>query len=149
MKISQKKRERIVIKTSMIGIATNLFLSFFKAVIGLMSHSISVTLDALNNFSDALSSSITIIGTKLANKKPDREHPYGHGRYEYLTSIGIALLILYAGISALIESIKKIIHPQVSQYTWISVLVMIVAIITKIILGTYVKEKGIKCILLL
>ena len=142
MKISQKKRERIMIKTSMIGIATNLFLSFFKAVIGLMSHSISVTLDALNNFSDALSSIITIIGTKLANKKPDREHPYGHGRYEYLTSIGIALLILYAGISALIESIKKIIHPQVSQYTWISVLVMIVAIITKIILGTYVKEKG-------
>ena len=73
-------RDRQIVRTSIVGIVANLFLAAFKAVIGLLSHSIAVTLDAVNNLSDALSSVITIIGTKLANRKPDKEHPLGHGR---------------------------------------------------------------------
>ena len=75
-------RDQLIVRTSVIGIVANLFLAAFKAAVGLLSHSIAVTLDAVNNLSDALSSVITIIGTKLANRQPDKKHPLGHGRTE-------------------------------------------------------------------
>lgn len=138
----QSSREKTIIRTSIIGILANAFLSAFKAVVGLISNSIAITLDAVNNLSDALSSVITIIGTKLAGKAPDKEHPYGHGRIEYLAAMIIAVIILYAGIAALIESIKKIISPEVPEYTTVSLIIVIVAIIVKIIMGLYVKKVG-------
>ena len=104
------QRDKIIIRTSVIGILANVFLSAFKAVVGLLSHSIAVILDAVNNLSDALSSIITIVGTKLAGRSPDRKHPLGHGRIEYLSSMIVAGIVLYAGITALVESVKKIIH---------------------------------------
>ena len=88
------------------------FLAGFKAVIGFVSGSIAITLDAVNNLSDALSSVITIISTKLANRRPDKKHPFGHGRIEYLSAMIIAVIVLYAGITSLVESIKKIITPK-------------------------------------
>ena len=90
----EKSRERTIIKTSIIGIIANVFLAAFKAVVGLLSHSIAIILDSVNNMSDVASSLVTIIGTKLAKKQPDRKHPWGHGRAEYLTSMIIAVIIL-------------------------------------------------------
>ena len=138
----KKSRERIIIKTSVIGIITNVLLAAFKAVIGLAVHSIAVVLDAVNNLSDVVSSVVTIIGTKLAAKAPDRKHPMGHGRIEYVTQMIVASIVLYAGVASLKESIKKIITPTKPQYTTVSLVIIFVAIIVKLILGTYVKKKG-------
>ena len=103
--VSEKilSRDKIIIRTSVIGILANVFLSGFKAVIGLLTHSIAIVMDAVNNLTDAASSLITIIGTKLAAKEPDKEHPFGHGRAEYLSAMVIAVLVLYAGVTSLIE----------------------------------------------
>ena len=90
------KRDRIIVRTSAIGIMTNVLLAAFKAAVGLASHSIAVVLDAVNNLSDALSSIITIVGTKLSGKLPDRKHPLGYGRIEYLSAMIVAGIVLYA-----------------------------------------------------
>ena len=135
-------RDRQIVRTSIVGIVANLFLAAFKAVIGLLSHSIAVTLDAVNNLSDALSSVITIIGTKLANRKPDKEHPLGHGRTEYLSAMIVAALVLYAGITSLIESVKKIIHPEAADYSLVSLIIIAAAVVVKILLGRYVVAQG-------
>lgn len=135
-------RNKKIIQTSIIGIAANCLLAAFKAFIGLLSGSIAIVLDAVNNLSDALSSVITIVGTKLANKAPDRKHPLGHGRVEYISTAVIAIIICYAGITSLVESIKKIIDPQLPKYTTVTLLIVAVAVFVKIILGTYVKKVG-------
>ena len=136
------KRERIVIKTSVIGIITNVFLAGFKTVIGLLSNSIAIVLDAVNNISDAGSSVITIVGTKLAGKAPDKKHPFGHGRIEYLSAMMIAVIILYAGTTSLIESVKQIIRPEIPDYNPTSLIIIAVAVVVKIFLGAYVKKVG-------
>ena len=137
-----ENREGIIVRTSIIGIIANVFLASFKAVIGALSGSIAIVLDAVNNLSDALSSVITIIGAKYAHKKPDREHPLGHGRAEYLSSAIISVIILYAGVTAAVESVKKIMEPTEVSYTMPSIVILIVAVFVKIILGTYVKKTG-------
>ncbi len=135
-------REKVVIKTSIISILSNIVLAGFKAFIGLLANSIAIISDAVNNLSDALSSIITIVGTKLAGRKPNKKHPYGYGRIEYITSLIVSVIVLYAGITALIESIKKIIHPEVSDYSYVTLIILIAGIIVKFILGLYVKKKG-------
>ena len=102
-------RQRTIVRASVVGIAANVALAAFKAAVGLASNAIAVILDAVNNLSDALSSVITIVGTRLAAKPADRNHPFGHGRVEYLTTTVIALIILYAGVSSLVESVRKVI----------------------------------------
>ena len=136
------EREKQIIKTSIIGIIANIALASFKAVVGLLSRSVAITLDAVNNLSDALSSIITIVGTKIANKKPDKKHPLGHGRVENLSTLVISIIILYAGVTALIESIKKIINPETPDYSKAALIIVTVAIFVKIFLGLYVKKKG-------
>ncbi len=135
-------REKAIVKTSILGITANVFLAAFKAVIGIISRSIAITMDAVNNLSDALSSLITIIGTKLAAKAPDKKHPLGHGRAEYLTATVIAIIVLYAGITSLVESIKKIIHPETPDYSIVSLIIIAVAVVVKILLGTHFKNVG-------
>lgn len=135
-------REKSIIKTSIIGIITNIFLAGFKAGVGLLANSIAIVLDAVNNLSDVLSSLVTIIGAKLANKAPDKKHPLGHGRIEYISSMIVAGIIFYAGIVAFIESVKKIIHPQEPAYTTVTFIVIAVAVVAKIILSRYVKKQG-------
>ena len=137
-----RDRNRIVIKTGMIGIITNVLLAAFKAAVGILSSSVSVVLDAVNNISDAASSVITIAGTKLAGKEADRKHPYGYGRVEYLSALVISMIVLYAGITSLIESVKKIIDPITPDYSKISLIIIAVAIIAKILLGSYTKKMG-------
>ncbi len=135
-------RERTIVRTGVIGIVANVLLAAFKAFVGVLSNSIAITLDAVNNLSDAMSSTITIIGTKLAGKKPDKKHPMGHGRIEYISAAVIAMIILYAGFTSLIESVKKIIDPVEAKYGTLSLVVIGVAIFVKIILGTFVKKTG-------
>ena len=137
-----QERERIIVRTSVIGVVTNVFLAAFKAAVGLLSHSIAVTLDAVNNLSDALSSVITIIGAKLGAKLPDKKHPLGYGRIEYLSSMLVAALVLYAGITSLVESAKKILSPEAADYSAVSLVIIAVAIVVKLILGSYVKKQG-------
>ncbi len=137
-----EQREKIIVRTSIIGILANIALAAFKAVVGLISRSIAVVLDAVNNLSDALSSVITIIGTKLAGRQPDKKHPLGHGRIEYLTAMIVAGLVLYAGITSLVESIKKIIHPEAADYSAVSLIIIAAAVVVKLLLGRYVKKKG-------
>jgi len=135
-------RSKKIVRVSILGIVTNLALAGFKVFVGLLSNSIAIVLDAVNNFSDSLSSVVTIIGTFFANKAPDKDHPMGHGRSEYLSTVIIGGLILYIGFTALIESIKKIITPEPVNYQAATVIVVVVAIIVKIMLGLYFRMRG-------
>ncbi len=139
---SEKSRESIIIRTSIIGIIANVFLAAFKAVIGLMSNSIAIVLDAVNNISDAGSSLITIIGTKLAGRAPDKKHPFGYGRIEYLSAMIISVIVLYAGITSFVESVRQIIRPETPDYSVVSLVIVAVAVVVKILLGRYVKSTG-------
>ncbi|MCR5501932.1 MAG: cation diffusion facilitator family transporter [Lachnospiraceae bacterium] len=138
----QDNRDKVIIQTSIVGIAANVLLAGFKAVIGFLSGSIAIVTDAVNNLSDAASSVITIVGTKLAKKEPDRKHPFGYGRIEYLTAMLISFLVLYAGITALTESVKKIITPAEPDYGTVTLVIVAAAVIVKIVLGRYVKGVG-------
>lgn len=135
-------RAKVIVRTSVLGILANLLLAGLKALVGLLAGSIAIVLDAVNNLSDALSSVITIIGTKLAGKRPDRQHPYGHGRTEYITATIIAVIILYAGLSSLAESVRKILHPEAPQYELWGLLIIAAAVGVKIFLSVYVKRTG-------
>jgi cation diffusion facilitator family transporter len=137
-----RSRDSVIIRTSIIGILANVFLAAFKAVVGLASNSIAIVMDAVNNVSDAASSVITIVGTKLAGKEPDRKHPFGYGRIEYLSAMVISILVLYAGITAFVESVKKIIHPDTPDYSAVTLIIVGVAVVVKIVLGRYVKGVG-------
>lgn len=139
---AENSRGRKIIQTSIIGILANVFLAAFKAVIGLTSNSIAIVMDAVNNLSDAASSVITIVGTKLAGREPDRKHPFGYGRIEYLSAMIISVLVLYAGITSLTESVKKIIQPDVPDYSAVALVIVGVGVVTKILLGRYVKGVG-------
>lgn len=141
-KIKEEKRETVIIKTSILGIFINLLLVIFKAIVGLISNSIAIILDAVNNLSDALSSIITVISTKIADSEPDKEHPLGHGRIEYLSAMIVAGIIFYAGITSLIESIKKIFNPEEVNYSNITFIILVVSILLKLLLGKYVKNIG-------
>ena len=135
-------RSQKIIRTSIIGIVTNVLLAAFKAVVGILASSVAIVMDAVNNLSDALSSVITIIGTKLSERPADREHPFGYGRIEYFSAIIIALIVLSAGITSLIESVKKIFEPTDPEYTSVTLVVIVVAIVVKLVLGQYVKRQG-------
>ena len=141
---NEVSREKTIIRTSVIGIVANVFLAAFKAVIGLMTHSIAIVLDAVNNISDAGSSLITIVGTKLAGREPDKKHPFGYGRIEYLSAMIISVIVLYAGITSFVESVKQILHPETPEYTAVSLVIVGVAVVVKILLGRYVKGVGVK-----
>ncbi len=135
-------RDVQIVRTSIVGIVANVALAAFKAIVGLLSNSIAIVLDAVNNLSDALSSIITIVGTRIASRRADRKHPYGHGRAEYLTTIVIAVIVLWAGITSLVESVQRIIHPEPATYEATTLMVVAVAVVAKIVLGRYVKGRG-------
>jgi cation diffusion facilitator family transporter len=142
MKETVDIREKTIVRTSIVGIVANVLLAVFKAIIGFASNSIAIVMDAVNNISDAGSSLITIIGTKLAGRDPDKKHPFGYGRIEYLSAMIISVIVLYAGVTSLIESIKKIINPDTPDYSAISLVIVAVAVVVKIVLGRYVKSVG-------
>lgn len=117
---------------SIFGIISNLFLGLLKLIIGFLSKSVSIMADAFNNLSDTLSSILTLVGFKLTSKKPDKEHPYGHARYEYVLSFVIALLMLEMGLILAKESIVKIIRPESLIINVVTYITLIVAILVKL-----------------
>lgn len=135
-------RNKQIIKVSIFGIIVNIILVIFKMIVGLIANSIAIILDAVNNLSDAMSSIITIIGTKLSGKRPNKNHPYGYGRIEYFSSIIIAIIVFFAGATSLKESITKIIHPDTADYSLTSLIIIIVAVFVKFFFGRYVKKQG-------
>ena len=135
-------RSKKIIKTSFVGIFANLGLVAIKAIVGLFAMSIAIIMDAINNLSDALSSVITIIGTKLAQKKPDEKHPYGHGRVEYLTSLIISVIIIIAGSAAIVESILAIIENNLPQFEIWSVILIAIAVLVKIVISFFFRHMG-------
>lgn len=135
-------RNRSIMRVSLVGIAANLLLSAFKIVVGIFSNSIAIIIDAVNNLSDIMSSVVTILGAHFAGKQPDKEHPMGHGRSEYLSTVIIAILIIYIGLTALVESIRKIVTPEAVNYQTSTVIVVVAAIVIKILLGLYVHARG-------
>jgi len=136
------ERTKEIVKVSIRGILANLVLVAFKAVVGILANSTAVILDAVNNLSDALSSVITIVGTKLAGKAPDKKHPYGYGRIEYFTSLIIAVIVLIAGLTSLYESIGKIIAPEETAFTFVSVVILAAGVAVKLLLGAYFQKRG-------
>ena len=142
MENPETSREQTIVRTSVIGIVANVLLAAFKAVVGLATNSIAIVLDAVNNISDAGSSLITIIGTKLAAKEPDKKHPFGYGRIEYLSAMIISVIVLYAGVTSFVESVKQIVSPETPDYNAVSLIIVAVAVIVKIVLGRYVKSVG-------
>lgn len=137
-----KERYKLILKTSIIGIVANIILAAFKALIGFLSNSIAITLDAVNNLTDAISSIITIIGAHFSSKDPDKKHPFGYGRTEYLSTLAIAIIILYAGVTAFVESLKCIIHPKTPDYNYLMLGVLLVAVVVKIGLGLLYSKRG-------
>ena len=126
-------RSRYGIAAGIFGIITNLILSIIKIIIGVLTNSVSIVADAVNNMSDMASSVLTIVGFKLVNKKPDKEHPYGHARYEYIYGLLIAIVMIIIGFSFAKESILKIINPENLDITTLTFIVLGISIILKVI----------------
>ena len=135
-------REKTIVRTSLIGILANILLVVAKAIIGILVNSIAIIIDAVNNLTDILSSTVTIIGTKLSNKKPDKKHPFGHGRIEYVTSAIVAIIILFAGGIAIYEAILNLINKDVATYSYVTIIVVSIAIVVKIVVGIYFVRVG-------
>ena len=126
------KRESYGVMSGIVGIICNLVLSVFKFIVGNLSGSISVTADALNNLSDMASNSVTIAGTKLASKPVDKEHPFGHGRLEYISALVVSGLILVMGFELAKSSIEKIIHPETLDFSIVYIIVLGISILVKL-----------------
>ena len=135
-------RNKKIIKISILGIVVNIILVIFKSIIGLITNSIAIILDAINNLSDALSSIITIIGTKLSEMRPNKKHPFGYGRIEYFSSVIIAIIVLFAGVTSFKESLSKILNPILADYSIVSLIIILVAVFVKFLFGRYVKKEG-------
>ena len=125
-----------------VGIVINVLLFLGKFFAGTISGSIAITADAFNNLSDAGSSLVTILGFKLAGQKPDPDHPFGHGRMEYLSGLAVAMLILLMGIELLKSSVEKILHPEAIEFSWLSVGILLAAIACKLYMASYNRSVG-------
>ena len=131
-----ESREGIISMTSGLGIVVNLLIAAAKVIIGLISSSMAIISEGVNNATDALTSVLTLVGTKLAKKHPDEKHPFGYGRIEYLTSLVIAILILVTGTEMLISSVKLVIHPEEMSVSWLAIAIVAGSAVIKFILGT-------------
>ena len=141
-KMDANERRKKIIGVSIIGIVVNLLLGVLKAVLGLLSGSIALISDALNNITDSSSSLITIVGTKLAAKAPDKQHPFGHGRTEYLTSLLIGGIVFLTGFQSLISSVKAVFNKEDINTDITTVIIIIATIAAKVLLGTFTENSG-------
>lgn len=135
-------RERLIIKTALIGIITNVCLAATKICIALVSGSVAIITDAINNLSDASSCVITIFGSKLAAKMPDEDHPYGYGRVEYIGGLMVSIVVLMLGFDFLKTSIGNIISPVQTKFTAPLLLILFIAIFVKFALGAHYRKVG-------
>ncbi len=128
--------------TSMVGISCNLLLFVSKLCIGILVHSISVMADAFNNLSDAASSIIGFVGVKMAEKPADDDHPFGHGRIEYIAAFIVAFLVIQVGFSLFKTSFGKVLHPEDMSFRWISILILFMSVAIKLWLSCFNKKLG-------
>ena len=135
-------REGIISGTSVLGIIVNLLIAAIKIVLGLLANSIAIVSEGVNNASDALTSVLTLVGTKLAGKKPNRKHPFGYGRIEYLTSLIIAILILITGFEMIKSSVELILHPEPMDISLIALMAVAISAVIKFFLGVYTIKQG-------
>ena len=140
--VMDKKREKEIVKAGVIGVLLNLLLVIGKGIVGFLAGSVSIILDAVNNLTDILSASVTIVGAKLAGKRPDKEHPFGHGRIEYLAAVFVGIIIFFAGVGALLEAVPEIFNPKLANYSLGTVLLLVLAILAKLGFGEYARRKG-------
>ena len=143
-----KDVEKISVRTaygvlaSIVGIFCNVFLFAVKFVVGLVLHSVSVTADAFNNLSDAGSSIISFVGVRMAEKPADKDHPFGHGRIEYIAALVVSFLVLEVGFTFLKDSFGKILHPETMNFQIVSVVILILSIAVKLWLGLFNRKLG-------
>ena len=139
-----KVREAYGRLSGWVGIILNIILFIIKFLAGTISKSIAITADALNNLSDASSSVVSLIGFKLSSKTADNEHPYGHARYEYLSGLLVAIMIILIGVELFKTSLGKIISPTAIEFGMVSVIILIVSILTKLWMAVFNKKLAIK-----
>lgn len=137
-----KVRTSYGILSSVVGIVCNLILFGIKIIIGMVINSISVMADAFNNLSDASSSLISFVGVKLANRPADKEHPFGHGRFEYLSAFVVSFLVLQVGFNCFKNAITKIANPEPMKFNFILVIILCVSVFIKLWLGAFNKKLG-------
>ena len=135
-------RDRYGTLASGVGIFCNLLLFAAKLMIGILVNSISVMADAFNNLSDAASSIIGFIGVKMAEKPADDDHPFGHGRIEYISAFIVAFLVIQVGFSLFKSSVGKIIHPEDMTFRWISIVILLLSVGVKLWLSMFNKKLG-------
>ncbi|NLM06439.1 MAG: cation diffusion facilitator family transporter [Tissierellia bacterium] len=138
----QTDRKKIGTRTSLVGVIINVSLFTFKLIAGFLSKSIAITADAVSNLSDTASSIISLISFKISSKPPDKEHPFGHARAEYLFSSVVSMAIVFIGINTGRESIKKIINPEEINFSYIAIAVLVVSILAKIFLMVFYTKVG-------
>ena len=141
-KLDKNSREGVVSATSILNIVVNLLVALLKVIVGFLASSIAIISEGVNNATDALSSTLTLIGTKLAGKAPDAKHPFGYGRIEYLTSIIISVLILIGGFEMLTSSIQLIFEPEELNVSFVSLAVVLVSAVIKYVMGVYTMKTG-------
>ncbi len=139
---SPQVRARYGTLSGCVGIVINVILTVIKFIIGSMTGSIAITGDALNNLSDAGSSAISLLGFKLSSKPADEEHPYGHGRLEYVCGMGVAVVIMFMGYELIKSSIQKIITPEKTVFSWIAIIVLAISILGKLWLAFFNRQIG-------
>ena len=137
---NEEVREKYGLLSSITGIIVNILLSAFKIVIGILANSMSIISDGLNNVTDAGSSVITMIGFKISGKEVDNDHPWGHGRMEYITAFIVDILIILVGVELFKSSIEKIIHPELPAVSNITIILLIVAVLVKLWLFVFYRK---------
>ena len=142
LNMEKTNRNKIIQRTGLIGIFTNIALGAVKIVFGLFASSVAMITDSVNNLTDALSSTVTVVGNKLAYKAPTKKHPFGYGRIEYIASFLVSGIILVTAGLFFYESIQKIINPEEPNYTTITIVMIAIAIVVKIALGLYTRYQA-------
>ena len=140
--LSTSERKKLILKTSLAGIAVNILISATKIIIGISVSSMAVISEGINNAADAGSSVLTFAGTKLAGKAPDEKHPFGYGRIEYLTSIVVGVMILIAGSEILQESVRAVLHPSEMNVSAVMLFAVAAAAAAKLALETFTVKVG-------
>ncbi|MBQ3053574.1 MAG: cation transporter [Clostridia bacterium] len=140
----EKVRQSYGVFSGFVGIFLNIVLFGIKLFAGLITGSVGIVADALNNISDAGSSIITLVGFKLSGKPAHNDHPFGHGRFEYITGLFVSIAILFMGVEILKSSFSKIVMPQAITFRWISVIILVVSVIVKAWMYFFNKKVGLK-----
>ena len=137
-----KVRTAYGILSSVVGIICNVFLFGVKLAVGMVINSISVTADAFNNLSDAASSVISFIGVKLAGRPADKEHPFGHGRFEYIAALAVAFLILQVGFNLFQSSFQKVLHPEEMNFNPVLTGILFLSVLIKVWMMLFNRKLG-------